>query len=101
MQLDQHRAKHAKLLDTLLAQQAAAAAALDEYANITQFKVAQFKQAVAEAKRTGKSDSSVDRVLALRQELFTNERICQERYRGRMADSITAVREALSKLQGE
>ena len=31
----------------------------------------------------------------------TNERMCQERYRGRMADSITAVREALAKLQGE
>lgn len=103
VQLEQHRKKHASLLDTLLQQQEAAAHALDEYANITNAKISQFKAAVTDAKRTGKkqSDASVDRVLALRTELLTNEKICQERYRGRMADSITAVREALARLQGE
>ena len=99
VKLEQHRAKHAKLLDTLLMQQEAAAAALDEYAKITNAKISQFKQSISEAKRTGKGESSVDKVLTFRNELLTNEKICQERYRGRMADSIAAVREALAKLQ--
>ena len=97
--LEQQRKKHEKLLDTLLSQQHAAAAALDEYTNITNAKIAQFKADIAEAKRTGKSEASVDKVLAHRNELLTNERICTERYRGRMADSIAHVREALAKLQ--
>ena len=101
IQLEQQRTKHAKLLDTLLSQQAAAKAALDEYSSITNAKIAQFKAAVAEAKRTGKTEANVDRVLAQRQELLTNEKVCQERYRGRMADSIAAVREALEMLQGD
>lgn len=99
VQLEQHRAKHAKLLDTLLAQQEAAAAALDEYANITNAKISQFKTSISEEKRTGKGEASVDKVLSYRNELLTNEKICQERYRGRMTDSIAAVREALAKLQ--
>lgn len=97
--LEQQRKKHEKLLDTLLSQQHAAAAALDEYTSITNAKIAQFKADIAEAKRTGKSEASVDKVLAHRNELLTNERICTERYRGRMADSIAHVREALAKLQ--
>ena len=65
--------------------------------------IAEFKAAIAEAKRTGRaaSDKTVDKVLERRQALLTNEKVCQERYRGRMADSISAVREALAKLQGE
>ena len=54
---------------------------------------------MCEAKRLGRAnDASVDKVLTCRQELLTNEKICQERYRGHMADSITAVTEALAKL---
>ena len=92
--------RHAELLDTLVAQQNAAAAAIEEYVAITNAKVSQFKTAVGEAKRAGASQAmSVDRVLVHRQELLTNERICCERYRDRMAESIAVVRGALARLQ--
>ena len=100
IQIERQRKKHAELLDTLVAQQAAAAAAIEEYVAITNTKVGQFKTAVGEAKRAGASQGmSVDKVLAQRQELLTNERICCERYRDRMAESIAVVRGALARLQ--
>ena len=97
--LEEQKAKHAKLLDTLVAQQAAAAAAIEQYVAITNATIAQFKAGVAEAKRTGSSEKVVDKVLTHRQELLNNEKMCCERYRKKMEGSITEVSQALAKLQ--
>ena len=95
--IEMHRSAHAALLDTLKAQQDAAAAALEEYVSVTSKAEAHFQQSLSEAKRGAKSDA-IDRVLSVRDELLLSEKLSQERYRKRVAATTTAVMEALRRI---
>ena len=87
---------HATLLDTLRAQQEAAARALDEYKTITSKAEGLFRDAVADAKRVGgKTEANVDRVLDRRKELLESEKKSQERYHAKLRDSVEEVNRAL------
>lgn len=107
---ERHRNAHDVLLETLKNQRAAAAAALAEYKAVTGKAEANFKQAVAEAKRPrGAGDVSdggpmavIDRMLSQRQQLLTSERVSLGRYRDALRESTVEVEAALAAVvEGE
>lgn len=96
--IERHRSAHVELLQTLQAQQEEASRALEDYRSVTKRAEELFRQAVADLRRTGKSEASVDQVLERRKELLESELKSQERYRERAERANEAVNEALKKI---
>ena len=106
--LERHRAAHDALLETLKRQQAAAKSALLEYRAITSKAEDHFRAALDQAKRTdpskkaGGANAVVDRMLRVRQQLLTSERVSLGRYREAVNATTEDVQAALRRVtEGE
>ena len=95
---ERHRAAHAALLEALRAQEETAQRALDEYRTVTAKSEEIFREAIADAKRVGKTEATVDRVLDRRKELLESERASQERYREKIVASVQEVNRTMMRI---
>ena len=71
---------------------------LDEYRAVTAKSEEIFREAIADAKRVGKTEATVDRVLDRRKELLESERASQERYREKIVASVQEVNRTMMRI---
>jgi hypothetical protein len=106
--LEKHRAAHDALLETLRRQKQAAVAGLQEYRAITSKAEDIFRAAVADAKRAADRTNDqgggmnaamvVDKMLSVRQQLLSSERVSLGRYREAVNATTEDVQEALRRV---
>lgn len=95
---ERHRAAHSTLLDALRSQEETAMLALEEYRSVTSKAEDLFREAIADAKRVGKTEATVDKVLDRRKELLESEKKSQERYRAKIVASVQEVNRTMLKI---